>query len=312
MKRMTLFVMALAVVLGLAQCKKDQPTPETQGVTITLDLEDNNDNGAKVNVEPNASTQVTFEDGDQILVASGGHYIGTLTRENGVFAGSVIDPVEGERLYFYFLGNKQGTLETGATACSVNISDQTAELPVISMGKSTKNYSANLTSYSSRLFNKASLMKFNVNTPSEAAICITGMNNVVNVNFGQPDTDNYGFTYSKDDAGLIMMAGQQGSGVKAYWAIVLPQAALPAGIAGSAYSTDNWFGVRPALDAIAMNTFLSSGVNMAVNTTTTNINGGGNMGGWTNDGGDPWGGSGDGGDNNLGGWNDGGNDPWGN
>ena len=57
MKRMTLFVMALAVVLGLAQCKKDQPTPETQGVTITLDLEDNNDNGAKVQSYPGSGNE---------------------------------------------------------------------------------------------------------------------------------------------------------------------------------------------------------------------------------------------------------------
>ena len=46
MKRMTLFVMALVVVLGLAQCKKEQSiTPDTQGVTITLNLDGNN-NGA--------------------------------------------------------------------------------------------------------------------------------------------------------------------------------------------------------------------------------------------------------------------------
>lgn len=268
MKRTTLMVMALAMVLGLAQCKKEQSiTPNTQGVTITLNLEGNN-NGAKVNVDPYANEQVTFEDGDQILVASGGQYVGTLTRENNVFSGSITNPVEGQRLYFYFLGNKQGTLEAGATTCTVNISDQTEELPVISMGQSTVNYTEGETSYSSRLYNKASLMKFNVTTPSTAAICLTGMNNTVTVNFGEPTATNYGFTYGIDaeDGGLIMMPGVTTENTET-WAIVLPQAALEAGGENSAYTADlRYLGTRPAMEEIEMNTFLNLGLDLSVGT----------------------------------------------
>ena len=268
MKRTTLMVMALAMVLGLAQCKKEQSiTPDTQGVTITLNLEGNN-NGAKVNVDPYANEQVTFEDGDQILVASGGQYVGTLTRENNVFSGSITNPVEGQRLYFYFLGNKQGTLEAGATTCTVNISDQTEELPVISMGQSTVNYTEGETSYSSRLYNKASLMKFNVTTPSEAAICITGMNNTVTVNFGEPTEANFGFTYGIDaeDGGLIKMPGVTTENTET-WAIVLPQAALEAGGENSAYTADlRYLGTRPAMEEIEMNTFLNLGLDLSVGT----------------------------------------------
>ena len=273
MKRMTLFVAALALALSLTQCKKEQSeTPETQGVMITLNLEGASTgsatNGAKMNVDPYAAEQVTFEDGDQILVASGGQYVGTLTRENNVFSGSVTDPVEGQRLYFYFLGNKQGTLEAGTTTCTVNISDQTEELPVISMGQSTVNYTEGETSYSSRLYNKASLMKFNVTTPSEAAICITGMNNTVTVNFGEPTEANYGFTYGIDaeDGGLIKMPGVTTENTET-WAIVLPQAALEAGGEGTVYTSDNAYtGTRPAMDAIAMNTFINGGFALTVNT----------------------------------------------
>ena len=238
-----------------------------QGVTITLNLEGNN-NGAKVNVDPYANEQVTFEDGDQILVASGGQYVGTLTRENNVFSGSITNPVEGQRLYFYFLGNKQGTLEAGATTCTVNISDQTEELPVISMGQSTVNYTEGETSYSSRLYNKASLMKFNVTTPSEAAICLTGMNNTVTVNFGEPTEANFGFTYGIDaeDGGLIKMPGVTTENTET-WAIVLPQAALEAGGENSAYTADlRYLGTRPAMEEIEMNTFLNLGLDLSVGT----------------------------------------------
>ena len=314
MRRMTYFVMALALVLGLSQCKKEQPaTPQNEGngVMITLNVGGNN-SGAKVNVDPDAENQVTFEDGDQILVASGGSYVGTLTRDGGVFAGTITDPTEGQRLYFYFLGNKQGALEAGATSCTVNISDQTtaAGLPVISMGKSTVDYSSDETSYTSRLYNKCSLMKFVVTTPSTAAIYITGMYNEVTVNFGDP-TDS-GFTYDMNatDGGLIKMPAKDAEGVT--WAIVLPQAVVNE---GEAYTEDGYTGTRPAIEGgIEMNKFLDGNFTMTVNTATTNINGGGNVSGWTNDGGDPWGGDtpGGGGGNNLGGWNNGGNNPWGN
>lgn len=280
MKRMTYFVMAMAMVLGLAQCKKEQPeTPETQGVTITLNVDGasapstgSGANGAKVNVDPYATEQVTFENGDQILVASGGHYIGTLTRTEGVFTGSVTNPVEGEKLYFYFLGNKQGTLEADATTCTVNISDQSEKLPVISMGKSTVNYTEGETSYSSRLYNKVSLMKFNVTTPSEAAICITGMNNVVTVDFGQPTEENYGFTYGMDaeDGGLIKMHAKDANNET--WAIVLPQAALAEGEEGSIYSFDNsYIGTRPAIHAIEVNKFYHEGEDVITMTVNTHV-----------------------------------------
>ena len=275
MRRMTYFVMALALVLGLSQCKKEQPaTPQNEGngVMITLNVGGNNNGGAKVNVDPDAENQVTFEDGDQILVASGGSYVGTLTRDGGVFAGTITDPTEGQRLYFYFLGNKQGTLETGATSCTVNISDQTTEagLPVISMGKSTVAYSSDVTSYTSRLYNKCSLMKFVVTTPSTAAICITGMNNEVTVDFGDP-TDA-GFTYDKEGDGLIKMPAKDAQGVT--WAIVLPRSTvLPEGEDGSAYSEDgSYIGKRPEIHVIEANKYYDGGIAMTVNTQVWNGN----------------------------------------
>ena len=278
---MTYFVMALAMVLGLAQCKKEQPTPQSEGVMITLNVGDNN-NGSRANVNPTGTEQVTFVDGDQILVAYDGHYVGTLEKATvgsvSQFSGTIniTQSDTDQPLYFYFLGNKQGTLATGATTCTVNISDQTttAGLPVISMGKSidaegeTVYYESGMTSFSSRLYNKCSLMKFNVTTPSTAAICLTGMNNTVNVNFGEPTEANYGFTYGMDaeDGGLIMMPGVTTENTET-WAIVLPQAALEAGGENSAYTADlRYLGTRPAMEEIEMNTFLNLGLDLSVGT----------------------------------------------
>ena len=273
MKRLGMIVMAGLLVLGLAQCKKEQPaTPENEGVRITLNVEGDAStgsatNGSRANVTP---PSIAFENGDQILVASGGHYVGTLTRTGGVFSGDITDPTPDVPLYFYFLGNKEGTLEAGATTCTVNISDQSnyPHLPVIAMGKSTMNYSASVDSYSSKLYNKCSLMKFTVTTPSVAPICITGMNNEVTVNFMQAasDADNNGFSYgmSAADGGLIKMKGGTGSNTpEAYWAIVLPQGACDPGTATSIGYT----GIRPAIHEISMNQYYSAGIDNVIVTT---------------------------------------------
>ena len=320
MKRMTYFVMALALVLGFTQCKKEKIEPQNEGNVVRITLEVNGSastgssaDGSRAQVDP---PHVNFVNGDQILVAYDGKYVGTLENNGSKFEGEIeITPAqESQPLYFYFLGNNQGALETGATTCTVNISDQTKvnDMPVISMGKSYETYPSDDNSYSSKLYNKASLMKFNVTTPSTAAICITGMNNEVTVHFDNPTDSGFEYDMNETDGGLIRMPAKDANNET--WAIVLPQTALDEGVEGSVYSEDNFYGVRPALDEIVVNTFLSNGVSITVKKANANINGGGNVSGWMNDGGNPWGGDAPGGDggNNLGGWNNGDNNPWGN
>ena len=267
MRKMIYFVMAMALVLGFTQCKKEQVEPQNAGNTVRITLEVNGEqnNDSKVNVNPNSSPMVTFENGDKILVASNGKYVGYLEHNGTKFSGSITDPTEGQPLYLYFLGNKidVSTLTPGTTGeCTVNISDQTEELPVISMAPSTANYSSEITSYSAKLLNHCSLMKFNVTTSSTAPICITGMNNQVTVNFADPTGTTNGFTYGKEDDGILMMVGGNSA---ERWLIVLPQEAL--GETGDAYSVDYaYFGTRPVLSAIITNQYYSSGVSMTVNT----------------------------------------------
>lgn len=271
MKRMSFMVMALAMVLGFTQCKKDQPTNQNAENLVPITLTVAGGNGSKVIVNPTGHTDpdyatVTFEDDDVIYVGYNNKYVGTLTYSGGAFSGSVSidEPVGSQPLHFYFLGGKGFTPSVVGDEATVVISDQTEKYPVISYAPSKEEYTGTGT-YTAKLQNKMSIMKFNVTTPSTAAICITGMNNKVTVDFTDPNDADNGFSYDKDGEGIIKMAG--GSGEPAVkWAIVLPQTALAEGALGTTYSEDNnYFGTRPEMDAITSNTYLNTGKAMSVN-----------------------------------------------
>ena len=155
MKRVSIIVMALAFLVALTQCKKEQVTPanDSEAVAITLDIKGNGN--AKVEVDTGTGA-VTYQSGDVIYVASGGKYVGTLTHDGTHFAGTITDPVVGEPLHFYFLGNvtPAGTLTAGTTqSCSVIISIQTEHLPVIEYAPSDQNYTGGATAFTAMLLN---------------------------------------------------------------------------------------------------------------------------------------------------------------
>ena len=261
MKKISTIVMALVTVLTMSQCKKnEQNISNNQGKAVTITLDVKGSNGSKVIVNPNTGT-VDFENNDQIIVASGGKYVGTLTYNGTLFTGAISNATEGYPLQFYFLGNvtPAETLTSGVTeSCSVVINDQTEHLPVISTASSNENYAASTTDYTAHLLNKCALVKFNVTTTSEAAICVTGFNNKVTVDFMES-----AFTYSKTGGGYINLGA--GNGEK--WAILLPQEALEVGETGSAYSEDGVYtGTRGAVPAITENGYLTTGIAVMVNT----------------------------------------------
>lgn len=114
---------------------------------------------------------VEYADGDRIIVASGGKYVGTLTRTNGIFTGTLHNVVPGEKLRFYFLGNKEGELTVGETECWVSIDDQTTgKLPVLSEGVSEEDFDKNVTSYTAHLYNKCALVKFIITNHTTATV----------------------------------------------------------------------------------------------------------------------------------------------
>lgn len=267
MKRISTIVMALALVLSLSQCKKnEQNNAENQGeaVTITLDVSGASSgsatDGSRVVVNPNTGT-VDFENNDQIIVASGGKYVGTLTYNGTLFTGAISNATEGYPLQFYFLGNvtPAETLTSGVTeSCSVIISNQTEHLPVISAAPSNENYTASTTDYTAHLLNKCALVKFNVTTASEATICVTGFNNKVTVNFCENTLTN-----SQEGNGVITLPA--GNGEK--WAILLPQEALEEGLA---YSEDgDYTGTRGAVPTVYENGYFTVGIEVNV---TTEVN----------------------------------------
>ena len=262
MKKLGFILMACALIIGASQCKKNnesnKPVNNSELVFITLNV----GGGTRANVVPEENiAPVYYAEGDMIHVVSNGHYIGTLTYNGTNFSGDITNPTEGQPLHFYFLGNVTPTesLEIGETSsCSVIISDQTTSHPVISYAPSNQYYSATTTNYTATLLNKCALVKFNVTTASDAATCISGMNNKVTVDFA-----NNEFAYSKEGDGVITLAA--GNGEK--WAILLPQDAMEAGEEGSAYSEDgNYTGTRDAIPAIINNGYLKNGVAVTINT----------------------------------------------
>ena len=218
MKRMTYFVMAVALVLGLSQCKKEQPaTPQNGQVRITLNVGNGGNNGSRVNVDPTTSPMVTFEKGDKILVGYDGAYVGTLTHNGSQFEGSINATQNGDQpLYFYFVGNKQGTLEAGTTSCTVSISDQTNELPVLSMAPSNEDYPSVGNAYSASLHNQCALVKFPL-ANAAGSIKIGGMKNEATIDFASPSINP---TESTGDVRLYSVSDTE------KWAILLPQEAV--------------------------------------------------------------------------------------
>lgn len=251
----TLLVIMAALSMLLTQCKKSEAESPSDGkpVNITLNVGGN----SKINVNPGDGT-VAFTSGDNIYVASGGVYVGTLTaQDNKTFSGTIFGPKEGEPLQFYFLGNKiqdEGLTEGTTSELKVNISDQSSELPVISYAQSNKEYSSGETSYSAFLLNKCALVKFNVsNYTGSGTVGIKGMNNQVTVALNGDS-----FSYDKINDGEITLNKNNNE----YWAILLPQDAVEN---GKAYSSDGWSGTYGNVPAITINGYLNEGI--AVNLT---------------------------------------------
>ena len=261
MKRLSLIMMSVALVLGMAQCKKNvEPVATTTSGTmnITLDV----DGGSKVSVTPSTGV-VRFQTGDKIYVASHGKYVGTLTHNGSNFTGNISGATADEPLYFYFMGNKTptGTLTAGTTASiAVSIYDQTSEFPVISAAPSNENFSESTYTYTATLLNKCALVKFNVTTPSSAPIIITGVNDVVTVTFSSSGVGTFVSSQSK---GAIKMAKD---GNNEYWAILAGDQGNVAAN-GVAYSADLMYnGTCGAISGISNNGYLDSGITVTVST----------------------------------------------
>ena len=248
MKKMTYFVMALAVVLGLAQCKKEQTnaTNQTEGVRITLNVENN---GSKHEVVPGTGV-VNFQDNDVIYVGDGNTYIGTLSREDGVFSGTISEPVgDNPKLHFYFVGGltPSATPDASTTSFTVNISNQSSKLPVLACN--SVNYTGAGT-YSCQLKNKCGLVKFVPETATSETVTIGGFYNTATINFATP-----GITSTGDPGDITLFAESDA----AKWAILLPQEDVSATASISGYNCS----IEGTID-IDNNDYNTTGVSIAM------------------------------------------------
>ena len=193
-------IIALALLVGMTQCKKKDVATINPSNDIQISL--NIDDGSRLTVNP---PYVTFDLNDKILVAYNGYYVGYLTYtkvdEIRAFRGTITiehSPATQKQLHFYFLGNyydKDEMMEPGeepSIGVQDLLSDQTSYPKVLSYGVSEEDFSPSRTNYTAKLDNKCTLVKFTI--PGE------GTNNVVTL-ANMPKDLNASFRYNTITAG---------------------------------------------------------------------------------------------------------------
>ena len=188
MKKLAIFVAALVLALGLAQCKKEQPiTPQnTEGNLVHLTV--NVGNGSRANVDPSTGA-FSFSDDDKLYVGYNNACVGTLEYDASTnkFSGNLNLTQNGDQpLHFYYLGGYGGYVnQVDETQYTVDIYEQQFNpYPVISYGTSTTNYSESSNAYSTTLENQCALVEFTTNRIlKETNFYIQGINNQVAIDF---------------------------------------------------------------------------------------------------------------------------------
>ena len=223
MKKLAIFVAALVLALGLAQCKKqetpDTPNAEYNWVHINMKV----NGGERYNIDPNTGT-AGFTNGDKIYVSNDGKYRGVLTYSDGTFTGALAyddeNPMSTEdSLHFYFLGGWNPDIPFDeptpfqTTLECVDISVQREKISVLSYGRSTTPYSNSSTTYYTTLLNQCALVEFTTNRIlKEKDFYIMGINNRVNINFAD-------HTFTPTHEGNITLYPESPT---RRWAILLP------------------------------------------------------------------------------------------
>lgn len=261
MKRMSIILMACLMVLGLSQCKKESQntSAEPEGVKITLTVDNG---GERVTVTPGESvSSVTFDNGDVILVANGGHFVGSLTRINGAFTGTITaNLTTSDKLHFFFVGNKvsPSTLKEGAsTGCTVDMSDQSEGPAVVSYASMAYDGSSSVTA-NARLLNKASgLVKFTTNEGTTNDITISGVYNKINITFSAEPT----IAPDQTERGTIKLCRYTGDTENKTFLAVIP---VQNGVDNVSVSVDGFTAENIEIPAVEENT---NGTNVEIEMT---------------------------------------------
>ena len=270
MKRLSTIIMALALVLGMSQCKKQEtPTNGNSGemVHITLNVNDSeslavnvNDNGGKHAVAPSLGV-IQFTDGDKLYVGNNNHYVGYLNyvvdesgrRFEGNIDGSACST--SDKLHFYFLGGKGpdvSTISGNPGSFTIDIANQSQNLPVLCYGVSSQFYGENgeNTKYSAVLEYKCALVRFNLKNNLLDDVTLSNVLTEATINFANNAITP---TTTKGD---ITLYGEDGV-VTHRWGILLPGTDL----SHTTHPDLLWqegSGVMPTVDN---NTFVNAGGN---------------------------------------------------
>ena len=216
-KRNITLLLALAMTLSFTQCKKNIAALDPvdgEKVFITLDVQ-----GAKHDVVTGTG-EVFYEEGDKIYVGNGGKYKGTLTYgSDGKFSGTITNPSTSDYLHFFFVGDLcKTTLVAGTTSqFTVDISDQSENLPVLSYVKTNEKYDGITTSYSCVLRNKCGLVKFEPEIATANTVAISGMKTTATVSFAN------GTITPTETTGTLKLYKTNDDEL---WAVMLPQASI--------------------------------------------------------------------------------------
>ena len=217
MKKLAVFVAALVLALGLAQCKKEQPaTPQnTEGNLVHLTV--NVGNGSRADVDTITGV-VSFSDGDILYVGYNSACVGTLEYDTTTnkFSGDLNLTQSGDQpLHFYYLGRKVTQVgQTQQYLVDISVQDENP-YPVISYGTSTTNYSESSKAYTTRLENQCALVEFTTNRIlKELDFNIEGINNQVIIDFA-----NNTFTPTHNQNSQISPYPESPT---SRWAILLP------------------------------------------------------------------------------------------
>ncbi|MBR6930935.1 MAG: hypothetical protein IKH61_12025 [Bacteroidales bacterium] len=262
MKKLSTIIMALALVLGMSQCKKQEtPTNGNSGEKVHITLNVNNgenisvnvDNGSRHEVAPNLG-MIKFEDGDVLYVGHDGKYIGYLTYQNGAFAGDLEDVTNtADYLHFYFLGGKGPDVESIAentTSFNISIADQSTNLPVLCYGHSTETYGS-ATNYSAVLEYQCALVKFNLNKATDYKCTLLNMPTEATISFATTAGDDFNPIAKTSTTDTIDLYREEGNtGVR--WAILLP---------GTNLSADGNVSGAPS-GTLNANQFINSGISL--------------------------------------------------
>ena len=272
MKKLSTIIMALALVLGMSQCKKQETpttgntTPTNPGVHITVNVGDKDgkdDNGEKHNIAPQYGL-FSFSSGDVLYVGHNGQYVGTLKFKNGFFDGTIYPDasVTDQPLHFFFLGNSEldgDTIVNQTTSLSISIADQSENLPVLSYGASTKPFTGAGTTYSTTLKNKCALVRFDLQNQGDYEVTLSNVPTLATVNFANPTAETAIVATEGQTNGNITLYGEEGN-TAIRWAILLPGTNLSPSV-HTDLNTNSYTG-NVNLAALGTNDYVNSGISI--------------------------------------------------